>query len=204
MPSRLRLTTAHPHDRVCPCTADLTIDGTGGHWAYVTLEDQLNAACTLSPLPEHAGDGTCSGGDIPKDGRCDPQVCIARFRCTPSTAYKSHSAACAQCDYAVRGTPAATCETGDVSLGLWKGMCGASIALRLSSPSPCWLTSTVALRRVREGRVPHRGRHARPSVLSLSVTLDDHTARCNLCHRVHVRGGLQRTHCVCHRHLPEE
>ena len=76
-----------PYDRVCPCTADLTIDGTGGHWAYVTLEDQLSAACTLSPLPEHAGDGTCTSGDIPRDGRCDPQVCIAPFRCTPSTAY---------------------------------------------------------------------------------------------------------------------
>ena len=79
--------TAFAHGRGCSCAADLAIDGSGGHWAYVTLEDQLNAACTLSPLPEHAGDGTCTSGDIPRDGRCDPQVCIAPFRCTPSTAY---------------------------------------------------------------------------------------------------------------------
>ena len=44
----------------------------------------------------------------------------------------AESAACAQCDYAVRGTPAATCETDNVLLGLWKGMCGASTALLFS------------------------------------------------------------------------
>ena len=66
-----------PNNRVCPCTADLTIDGTGGHWAYVTLESEYNAACTLLPLPEHASNGTCTGGDIPKGGRCDPQVRIS-------------------------------------------------------------------------------------------------------------------------------
>ena len=154
---------------------DLAIDGSGGHWAYLSLTKPSDGDCPLLPLPEHASDGTCAGGAIPHGGSCDPQ-----------------------CGYAVRGDTAATCETSvapvshsqTVSLGLWKGMCGASIALRLSSPSPCWLTSTVALRRVREGRVPHRGRHARPSVLGLPVALDDNTARCNLCHRVRVRGGL--------------
>ena len=61
---------AHGHG----CAADLAVDGGGGHWAYVTLESEYNAACTLLPLPEHASNGTCTGGDIPKGGRCDPQV----------------------------------------------------------------------------------------------------------------------------------
>ena len=99
------------HGRGCSCAANLKINGGWNHhWAYVSLSKPSDAACPLLPLPEHASDGTCTGGAIPHGGGCAPH-----------------------CGYAVRGDATATCRTSisgggyDVSLGLWKGMCGASI-----------------------------------------------------------------------------
>lgn len=108
---RFALVIPPSHDRGRSCAADLTVDGSGGHWAYVSLSNhslgKSDAACPLSPLPEHASDGTCAGDAIPHGSNCAPH-----------------------CDYmwAVRGSAMATCKTsGLVSLGLWKGMCGALI-----------------------------------------------------------------------------
>ena len=92
----------------CLKDSDLAIDGSGGHWAYLSLTKPSDGDCPLSPLPEHASDGTCTGGAIPHGGSCAPH-----------------------CGYAVRGDATASCRTSisggdyDVSLGLWKGMCGA-------------------------------------------------------------------------------
>ena len=88
--------------------AGLTIDEGGGHWTYLSLSMPFDAACPLSPLPEHASDGTCTGGAIPPGGGCAPL-----------------------CEYGVRGDAMATCENNKghlgehEPLGLWKGMCGA-------------------------------------------------------------------------------
>jgi len=106
----------------------------------------------------------------------------------------------------VRGEATATCKTSisggayDVSLGLWKGMCGALIASTLPT-SPAH--SHACVFRVREGGVPDCIRHGRSSVLALPTPFNDDKAGCQVHHGLRLRGGLLRTHHSTNRHLSE-
>lgn len=102
-------------------TASITVTYTGhvrhwiGHWGYMSLSKPYDGACLLSPLPEHSGDGSCSGGRIPNGGSCTPQ-------CTTGRMSGSHvTASC--------GTEGDGSGYADVAYGQWKAMC---------EPEPRW------------------------------------------------------------------
>ena len=102
--------------------ANLTVDGAGGHWGYLSLSKPSTSPCPLSPLPDHSTDGSCTDGKIPLGGRdCAPQC---------ATRVVTGSVAAASCVKTSTGSD-------ETALGIWKGMCGECSAVTLGRLTGC-------------------------------------------------------------------
>ena len=93
--------------------ADLTVDGAGDHWGYLSLSNPSTSLCPLSPLPDHSTDGSCTDGKIPLGGGG------CALQCT--TGAVTGSDAAASC---VNTSTVSTGYHSESALGFWKGMCG--------------------------------------------------------------------------------